>query len=120
MYFFNLFAIKKDKKHRTSSVINQNLEPLHIPTDSHLFLYLSRIQEEVHRFAITYHRSLKQKGALTSYLDVIPGIGPVRRKALLKQFGSLKKMREATVEELTAIVGKEAAANLFEVLHTDI
>ena len=115
-----IIGLKKDKKHRTSSVINQDLEPLHIPTDSHLFLYLSRIQEEVHRFAITYHRSLKQKGALTSYLDVIPGIGPVRRKALLKQFGSLKKMREATVEELTAIVGKEAAANLFEVLHTDI
>ena len=77
---------------------------------------MARIQEEVHRYAISYHRSLKQKGSLASLLDVVPGIGEVRRKELLKKFGSLKKMKEATKEELATVVSKEVAENLYQYL----
>ncbi len=108
-----IIGLKKDKKHRTSQVINQNFEVLEIPVDSHLFLYLSKIQEEVHRFAITYHRSMKRKGMLASYLDLVPGIGEVRRKELLKKFGSLKKLREASLEELETVLPKDAASQLY-------
>ena len=74
------------------------------------------IQEEVHRFAITYHRNIKSKGALSSVLDVIPGIGEVRKKELLKTFGSLKKMKNATVDELSKVVGNDVAEKLHEYL----
>jgi len=114
-----IIGLKKDKKHRTHQVINQNLEVLEIPADSHLFVYLSKIQEEVHRFAISYHRSLKSKGALTSYLDMVKGIGQVRRKELVKKFGSLKKMREASLNELEEVVGGDVAKNLYQALHEE-
>ena len=74
------------------------------------------LQEEVHRFAITYHRNIKAKGALSSLLDVVPGIGEVSKKELLKTFGSLKKMKEASVEDLEKILNKEIAKNLFSYL----
>ena len=76
---------------------------------SDLFLYLAGIQEEVHRYAITYHRSLKSKGSLASVLDMAPGIGEVRRKELLKRFGSLKRMKEASLVELQEVLGEEVA-----------
>ena len=77
-----------------------------------LFLFFTRIQEEVHRYAITYHRNIKSKGMLSSVLDVVPGIGEVRKKELLKHFGSLKKLREASIEELSSVVSREVAENL--------
>ena len=70
----------------------------------------------MHRYAITYHRNIKAKGALSSILDVVPGIGEVRKKELLKKFGSLKKMKEASVEELSSVVGHEVAEKLFDYL----
>ncbi len=76
-------------------------------------MYLSKIQEEVHRFAITYHKNIRSKGMLVSTLSMVEGIGEVRRKELLKKFGSLKKMKEATVEELIQVVGKDVAENLY-------
>ena len=91
-------------------------EILEVNKDSKLFLFLTRIQEEVHRYAITYHRNIKAKGALTSILDMVPGIGEVRKKELLKKFGSLKKMKEASVEELSSVVTREVAEKLFEYL----
>lgn len=114
-----IIGLKKDKKHRTSIVIDQDFHILEIPKDSHLFLYLSKIQEEVHRFAITYHRNLKSKGSLSSYLDVIPGIGEIRKKELLRKFGSLKKMREASLEELKEILNQDVALRLFNALHEE-
>ena len=96
--------------------MNENLEILDVPKDSKLFLFLTRIQDEVHRYAITYHRNIKAKGALSSILDVVPGIGEVRKKELLKKFGSLKKMKEASVEELSSVVGHEVAEKLFDYL----
>ena len=80
-------------------VLRQNSPPL---------LLLARVRDEAHRFAITYHKNLRGKAALTSQLDAVPGIGPSRRKALLRHFGSLKKVREASLEELRQVPGVSA------------
>lgn len=114
-----IIGLKKDSHHRTNTVIDSNYKILDIKSDSNLFLYLSKIQEEVHRFAISYHRNIKSKGLLSSYLDLVPGIGEVRRKELLKKFGSMKKMKEASLEELSEIVGDTVATNLYNVLHEE-
>ena len=102
-------GLKKDSKHRTHALINQHYEEIPLNPKSDLFLYLAHLQEEVHRFAISYHRELKNKGSLASVLDLAPGIGPVRRKELLKKFGSLKRMKEASLEELKTVLGEEVA-----------
>lgn len=108
-----IIGLIKNKKHQTSEIMNQEFEILKVNKNSSLFLFLTRIQDEVHRYAITYHRNIKSKGALSSLLDVVPGIGEVKKKELLKNFGSLKKLKEATQEELEQIVNKEVAKNLF-------
>mgnify|MGYP002624296292 CR=1 FL=1 len=111
-----VIGLVKDKNHRTNQIMTENYEILDVDKDSKLFLFLTRIQDEVHRYAITYHRNIKAKGALSSMLDVVPGIGEVRKKELLKKFGSLKKMREASIEELSEVVGKDTAEKLKEYL----
>ena len=111
-----IIGLVKDKKHRTNTIIDEDGNVLEVKGDSNLFLFLSRIQEEVHRYAITYHRSIRAKGALASVLDVVPGIGEVRKKELLKKFGSLKRLKEASVEELSEVVSLEVAKDLFEYL----
>lgn len=111
-----IIGLVKNNKHQTSEIMNENFEVLPVKKDSSLFLFLTRIQDEVHRYAITYHRNIKAKGALSSLLDVVPGIGEVKKKELLKTYGSLKKMKEATVEELEKIVNKDVAKNLFSYL----
>ncbi|CAM3946045.1 excinuclease ABC subunit UvrC [Mesobacillus thioparans] len=96
-------GLAKDDKHRTSQLLYGNpLQVIELPRNSQEFYLLQRIQDEVHRFAITFHRQLRGKSAFQSILDDIAGIGEKRKKALLKHFGSVKKMREASVEELTA------------------
>jgi excinuclease ABC subunit C len=96
-------GLAKDDKHRTSQLLYGNpLQVISLPRNSQEFYLLQRIQDEVHRFAITFHRQLRGKGVFQSLLDEIAGIGEKRKKALLKHFGSVKKMREATIEELTA------------------
>lgn len=107
-----IIGLVKDDNHKTSYIMNDKYEILNIAKDSNLFLFFTRIQDEVHRYAITYHRNIKSKGMLSSVLDVIPGIGEVRKKELLKQFGSLKRLKEASVEELSNVVTKEIAENL--------
>ena len=111
-----IIGLVKDKKHRTNSIIDENGRVLEVRNDSNLFLFFSKIQEEVHRYAITYHRNIKAKGALASVLDVVPGIGEVRKKELLKRFGSLKKLKEASVEELNSVVSRDVAEDLFNYL----
>ena len=111
-----VIGLVKNDKHRTSSIIDEEGGVLNVKSDSNLFLFFSKIQEEVHRFAITYHRNIKAKGALSSVLDMVPGIGEVRKKELLKHFGSLKKMKEATVEELSEVVSSDVAVVLFDYL----
>ena len=111
-----IVGLVKDDHHRTNHLLDENNNLIDIPNRSDLFLYLSKIQEEVHRFAITYHRDIKSKGALVSVLDMVPGIGEKRRKKLLKEFGSLKKLKEANIEDLSKIVSSEVAKNLSEYL----
>ena len=114
--YIPIIGLVKDKNHRTSYIMNENYERLEVEKDSKLFLFLTRIQEEVHRYAITYHRNIKAKGALSSLLDAAPGIGEVRKKELLKHFGSLKKLKEASFEELETVIGHEIAEKLFSYL----
>lgn len=111
-----IIGLVKDKHHRTSHIMNDKYEILSVQKDSNLFLFLTKIQDEVHRYAISYHRNIKAKGALASVLDLVPGIGEIRRKELLKHFGSLKKMKEATLEELKEVLPIEVAENLFSYL----
>ena len=111
-----VIGLVKNDKHKTSSIIDEEGRVLNVKSDSNLFLFFSKIQEEVHRFAITYHRNIKAKGALSSVLDMVPGIGEVRKKELLKKFGSSKKMKEATVEELSEVVSRDVAVILFDYL----
>ncbi len=109
-------GLKKNDQHKTSVLVNQDLKEIPLPKDSHLFLFLNRIQDEVHRYAISYHRNIKSKGALASLLDMAPGIGEVRKHALLKKFGSLKKMKEASLEELETVLNHDVAVKFFEYL----
>ena len=90
-------------------------EPLRLPRDDAGLLLLQRIRDEAHRFALTYHRQLRSKSGLASALDDIPGVGPKRKRALLKHFGSLAKVREASLEELEAVPGLPAqvARNIY-------
>ena len=112
----NIIGLKKDKHHKTSVIINKELEEIKIDSHSNLFLYLANIQEEVHRFAITYHRNIKNKGMLASVLEMVPGIGEKRKKELLKEFSSLKKIKEASVDELDKILPHDVAVNLYNYL----
>ncbi|MFP7444050.1 excinuclease ABC subunit UvrC [Bacillus infantis] len=97
-------GLAKDEKHRTSQLLYGNpLEIIPLERNSQEFYLLQRIQDEVHRFAITFHRQLRGKSAFQSLLDDIPGIGDKRKKLLLKTFGSVKKMKEAGLDEFTAI-----------------
>lgn len=111
-----IIGLAKDNKHRTSSIINSNMEEVQIDKKSNLFLFLTMIQNEVHNYAISYHRSIKTKGTLSSVLDIIPGIGDKRRKELLKKFGSLKKLKNANIEELSKIVPMDVAEKIQEYL----
>jgi excinuclease ABC subunit C len=105
----------KDDKHNTRGLIYNNNEVLIRPS-SNVMQLITRIQDEVHRFAITYHRSLRDKRVLHSVLEDIPGVGEKRRKELLKKFGSIESIKNAKVEELleTPAIDKRAAQSIFD------
>ncbi|QOV12943.1 excinuclease ABC subunit UvrC [Viridibacillus arvi] len=111
----SIAGLAKDDKHQTSQLLyGSPPEIIPLKRTSEAFYLLQRIQDEVHRFAITFHRQLHEKNAITSVLDEIEGIGPKRKQQLLKQFGSVKKIREATYEELIAAnVPKKLAQTIF-------
>lgn len=108
----------KDDKHRTRGLYYKNQE-IPIDRNSEGFKLITRIQDEAHRFAIEYHRSLRSKGQVHSVLDDIPGIGPARRKALMKHFKGLEGIKAATVEELSGVesMNEKAARQVFEFFH---
>lgn len=108
----------KDDKHRTRGLYFRNQE-IPIKRDSEGFKLITRIQDEAHRFAIEYHRSLRSKGQVHSVLDDIPGIGPTRRKALMKHFKGLEAIKEATIEEISQVesMNEKAAAQVFDFFH---
>lgn len=106
-------GLKKNDKHRTSELIDgDTLSSYNIDKTSNLFHYLTRIQDEVHRFTINYHRQIRSKGSIQSVLDNVEGIGTVRRKKLINRFGSVKKMKDATVDELCSILPEDVANKL--------
>lgn len=108
----------KDDNHRTRGLYYNNVE-IPIKTSSEGFKLITRIQDEAHRFAIEYHRSLRSKAQVHSVLDNIEGIGPARRKALMKRFLEIDKIREATVEELMEAEGitRNVAENVYKYFH---
>jgi excinuclease ABC subunit C len=110
----------KDDKHRTRGIYFNNVE-LPIDRDSEGFRLVTRVQDEAHRFAIEYHRSLRSKEQVHSVLDDIKGIGPARRKALMKGFETLDDIKAASVEELAAVDGmnRGAAQQVYEFFHVD-
>ena len=83
---------------------------------SNLFHFLTRMQDEVHRYTINYHRTIRSKGSISSVLDQVVGIGAKRKKELIKKYGSVSKMKQASVDELSAIVPLEVASNLYAFL----
>ena len=113
-----IIGLKKNKSHKTSKLVLANLTELDIKNQK-LFVYLYKMQEEVHRFAITYHRNIKNKGMLRSVLEDVPGIGEKRRTQLLKKYTSLTKIKSASIEELSQIIPEETAKSLLEFLNKD-
>ena len=108
-------GLVKDDKHRTRGIIYNGEEKI-IRRGSNLMHFITRVQDEVHRFAITYHRSLRDKRTLHSTLEDIPGVGEKRRKSLLTKFGSVEKIKRATYEELinTPGVDRKSAENIIK------
>lgn len=90
-----------------------------LPNGSASLYLVKQVRDEAHRFAITFHRELRAKGMTASILDEVPGLGPVRKKALLKAFGSFKKLREANLEEIKSknVFPADVANELFLILH---
>ena len=109
-------GLKKDDKHRTSILVNSDLSLINLDITSNVFLYLTRIQDEVHRFAISYHRTIRSKGQIESILDNVKGIGSTRKKKLIKKYGSIKKMSLASIDELSEILPENVAILLYNYL----
>ena len=110
-----IIGLKKDSKHRTKYIIDDNYNTIEVSNE--LFLYLTRMQDEVHRFAITYHRNIKSKGSLSSILLNVSGIGDKRRKELLKKYSSIDKIKDASIDDLSTIIPKEVAVDLQKYLN---
>ena len=110
-------GLAKDDRHRTNELLYGNPpKTIALKTDSELFHVLTRIQDEVHRYAIQFHRDKRSKHALHSALDDIPGIGPATREKLLNEFKNVKRIREASFEELSAVIGASKATKVKESL----
>ncbi|QWG35464.1 excinuclease ABC subunit C [Bacillus mycoides] len=116
--YIPMAGLVKDEKHKTSHlIIGDPPESVMLARNSQEFYLLQRIQDEVHRFAITFHRQLHGKSVIQSALDEIPGIGDKRKKVLLKHFGSLKKMKEASVSEFVEVgMPKNVAETIYTYL----
>ena len=108
-------GLVKDNNHRTRGLINENGEEILLPNDHALLFFLTRMQDEVHRFAISFHHNLRSKSISSSFLDTIEGIGPKRKELLFKTFGSLKKIKEAPLEELTQYIPLSLAKKIKEI-----
>ncbi len=109
-----LFGMVKNDKHRTNALLSKDGEIALNPMGS-VFKFITRIQDEVHRSAISYHRKLR--GKIESELDNIQGIGEKRRKALLSHFGSVEKIKQAQIDELSGVVDKKSAQNIYNYFH---
>ena len=110
-------GLRKNDKHRTNDLIDSvGYKTVEIDKSSPVFHYLTRMQDEVHRYTISYHRTIRSKGAISSVLDNIEGIGTKRKKELIKTFGSISKIENASIEELSKIIPEATAIRLQEYL----
>ena len=114
---FPVFGMVKDDRHRTRALVTPQGQEIRIDNNQAVFSLIGNIQEETHRFAITYHRQLRSKRLRYSELDSIPGIGPKRKQELLRQFKSLTAIGQATLPELERLLPKDAAAAVYHHFH---
>ena len=115
---FPVFGMVKDDRHRTRALVTPEGEEIAIDGNQTVFAFIGNIQEEVHRYAIGYHRTLRSKRLRYSELDQIPGIGPKRKELLLKRFHSVKAIGEATLQELARCLPMDAAQAVYQHFHT--
>lgn len=116
--FVPTFGMVKDDRHRTRALITAAGEEISMEAFPAVFAFVGSIQEEVHRYAITFHRDSHRKSVKRSKLDAIPNVGEKRRNDLYRHFGSMKAMSEATVEELMRVVPRNAAVEVYKFFHT--
>lgn len=114
---FTVFGMVKDDRHRTRALVTPDGREIRIDNNQSVFSLIGTIQEETHRFAITYHRQLRSKRLRYSELDEIPGIGPKRKQELLRQFKSIQSIGQATLPELERLLPKDAAAAVYSHFH---
>lgn len=114
-----VMGLVKNDKHNTDGLMDTDGNIVEIDRNSGLFFLLTRMQDEVHRAAISYHRKLRSKAQTKSILDEIEGVGPKRKKELLKVFGGITKLRQASVEEIAKAVPQQVAENIWRVLHEE-
>jgi len=116
---FPVFGMVKDDRHRTRALVTPEGKEIRIDNNQAVFSLIGSIQEETHRFAITYHRQLRSKRLRYSELDSIPGIGPKRKQELLKQFKSITAISQATLPELERLLPRDAAAAVYHHFHAN-
>ena len=116
---FPVFGMVKDDRHRTRALVTPEGDLIAIDVQQAVFSLIGTVQEEVHRFAITYHRNLRSKRLRYSALDDIPGIGPKRKEQLLKSFHSIQAIRQATLAELERLLPRDAAAAVYHHFRTE-
>ncbi len=109
-------GLRKNDKHATAELLDENGESIDLRQHKALFFLLTRMQDEVHRFVIAHHKKRRAKGQIASILDEVEGLGPVRKKALMKAFKNTTAMKSATLEELEKVLPKAVAASLYTVL----
>jgi len=116
-----VLGMAKDDRHQTRHLLNDSIT-IELKEEPSLMFFIAGVQEEVHRFAIRFHRNKRIKNQNKSLLDGIQGIGPQKKKALLKEFGSVKRIREASVEELCRVKGihHKLAGEIKEALETQL
>ncbi|MBQ6839860.1 MAG: excinuclease ABC subunit UvrC [Oscillospiraceae bacterium] len=113
-----VFGMVKDDKHRTRALVTPEGKQIAIDGQQSVFSFIGTIQEEVHRFAITYHRKLRSKRLRYSELDTIPGVGPKRKEDLLKAFKSITAIRSAAMDDLTRVLPRDVAYAVYQHFHT--
>ena len=114
-------GLKKNDKHRTQTLLfGFPPQEISMPVTSEVFRLLTNIQDEVHRFAITFHKQKRSKALIHSELDEIKGVGPVTKQKILTHFGSVKRARTASKEEMVALLGKSCGSAIYEQLQAKI
>ena len=108
-----VIGVRKDNHHSPDAIIRSDGSIIEISKSSNVFRLLSRIDEEAHRFVISYHREIRSKGSISSVLDNISGLGEVRKKALIKKYGSVSKIKNSTVDEIATVVPYAIAQNVY-------